>query len=291
MLFRRMVVAGVGLIGGSLGLAARRRSLVGEVVGFGRGEENLRTAMRVGAIDRYSLNPNEAAREADLVVLAVPVRSTRPVAEALLPATSPAAAVIDVGSVKAEVVNALEALVKPPAAFVGCHPIAGTEHSGAAHAFESLFEGHLCILTPTERTDPAAVERVTRLWEGVGMKVESMTPDLHDRLLALVSHLPHAVAYSLVLAIEDQRVGDRDPLEYSGGGLRDTTRIAASHPEKWRDIYLSNRREILRALDLYEAALHRLRGLIQANDANGLGRELARLRAARARLVESKSRG
>ena len=286
MLFQRMVVAGVGLIGGSLGLAARRRSLVGEVVGFGRGEENLRTAVRIGAIDRYSLKPEEAARGADLVVLAVPVRSTRRVAEALLPAASRDVTVIDVGSVKGEVVRDLEAAVAPPAAFVGCHPIAGTEHSGSVNALENLFDGHLCIITPTERSAAQALERVGRLWEGVGMRVESMAPDLHDRLLALVSHLPHVAAYSLVSAIESERVAGRDPLAYCGGALRDTTRIAASHPEMWRDIFLANRAAISRSIDLYENALRRLRELIEGEDGDGLDRELSRIRTARGRLVE-----
>ena len=284
-LFHRMVIAGVGLIGGSLGIAARRHGLVEESVGFGRGEANLRTALERGAVDRYDLDPTRAARGADLVVLAVPVASMRAVAERLLAHAAPDAVVIDVGSVKRGVVDAVEPVVHPPAAFVGCHPIAGTEQSGAAHAFPELFDGHWCIVTPTDRTPGAALERVVELWRGVGMRVETMKPDDHDRLLALVSHLPHVVAWALVDAIASERIDGREPLDYSGGGLRDTTRIAASHPDMWRDIFLANRAEVLRSLDLFEQALERLRRAIERGDGPGLRAELERLRAARERMA------
>jgi len=280
-----MVIAGVGLIGGSLGLVARRRGLVGEVVGFGRGEENLKVALERGAVDRYSLDPAKAAENADLVMLAVPVGAMRDVAKAMLAHAARDAIVIDAGSVKQAVIATVEPLVTPPRAFVGCHPIAGTEHSGAAHAFPELFEGHRCILTPTERTDPDAMARVRRLWEGVGMTVDVLTPDLHDRLLALVSHLPHVVAWALIGAIEREKVEGRDPLSYSGGGLRDTTRIASSDPRMWRDVFLANQPELVRCLDAFEAALRRLRELIERGDGDGIEAELSRLRAVRTRLA------
>jgi prephenate dehydrogenase len=287
-LFERMVIAGVGLIGGSLGLAARGRSLVGEVVGYGRGEENLKIARDRGAIDRYSRSPEEAADGADLVVLAVPVRSLRPVAERMLPHARQDAVVIDVGSVKGKVVQSLSPLVRSPAAFVGCHPIAGTEHSGAANALPNLFEGQLCIVTPTPSTVPRALARVRGFWERLGMRVESMPPADHDRLLALVSHLPHVVAYALVTAIERERVADRDPLSYSGGGLRDTTRIASSHAEMWRDIFLDNHAEVLRAIGEFSAALERLRQMIEREDAAPLEAALDRARGARSRLSKER---
>ncbi|MGH7822479.1 MAG: prephenate dehydrogenase [Candidatus Binatia bacterium] len=284
VLFERMVVAGVGLIGGSLGLAARERNLVGEIVGFGRGEDNLKTALRRGAVQRYSLEGAAAARDADLLVLAVPVGAAASVLEVLLPHAAPGVVVIDVGSVKGEVVRTVEPRVAPPASFVGCHPIAGTEHSGAANAVGRLFEGERCILTPTPATNAAALERVKALWEGVGMRVECMAPEVHDRLLALVSHLPHALAYSLVAAVEGERVDGRDPLAYSGGALRDTTRVAGSHPEMWRDIFLANRTEVLQAIERLESRLRELRDTIEDGDGERLRVELARLRAARERL-------
>lgn len=280
-LFERMVIAGVGLIGGSLGLVVRERALAGEVVGYGRSEENLATALARGAVDRYSRTPAEAAAGADLVVLAVPVLSIRAVAQRLLPHASPHAVVIDVGSVKAAVLSALEPLVRPPAAFVGCHPIAGTERSGAASAFLGLFEGRLCVLTPTATTDPGALGRVRALWQGVGMRVEEMPAPEHDRLLALVSHLPHAVAYALVSTIAGATVDGRNPLAYGGGGLRDTTRVAASDPEMWRDIFLENREQVLRAIDEFSAALAGVRASIENRDAARLVAELERSRRAR----------
>jgi prephenate dehydrogenase len=288
-LFDRMVIAGVGLIGGSLGLAARARGLVGESIGYGRGEENLRTAKRRGAIDRYSLTAAEAGHGADLIVLAVPVRSLAAVALELLPHALPDAVVVDVGSVKESVVEALEAAVRPPASFVGCHPVAGTEHSGAANALVHLFERQLCILTPTAATNSGALDRVRALWEGLGMRVETMQPDAHDRLLGLVSHLPHVVAYALVAAIEGERVGGRDPLAYSGGGLRDTSRIASSHPAMWRDIFLDNRSEVLRAIDGFRVELDRLRDLIEREDSAELEAALVRSRNARTRLKDPRS--
>jgi prephenate dehydrogenase len=286
-LFERMLIAGVGLIGGSLGLAARARGLVKEAVGYGRGEANLKIALERRAIDRYSRSAEEAARGADLVVLAVPVRSLRPVAEQVLPHAAPDAVVIDVGSVKQRVVEALEPVVRSPRELVACHPIAGTEHSGAAHAFAELFDEQLCVLTPTPRTQHVALARVRALWEGVGMRVEEMPAAEHDRLLALVSHLPHVVAYALVAAIAGERVGGRDPLAYSGGGLRDTTRIAASHAEMWRDIFLDNRAELLQAIEGFSDAISRLRGMIEREDSAALETELERVRSARRALQAS----
>jgi len=280
-LFERMVIAGVGLIGGSLGLVARERGLVGEVVGYGRSEANLETALARGAVDRYSRRAAEAAQGADLLVLAVPVRSIRAVAADLIPHASPRAVIIDVGSVKVAVLRALEPLVRAPAAFVGCHPIAGTEHSGAANALRDLFEGQLCVLTPTPTTDREALGRVRALWQAVGMRVEEMPAAEHDRLLALVSHLPHVVAYALVSAIAAESVAGRDPLAYAGGGLRDTTRIAASDAQMWRDIFLENRAEVLRAIDEFSSALARYRANIESGDDENLKGELEASRRAR----------
>ncbi len=195
-----------------------------------------------------------------------------------MPHARPGAVVIDVGSVKASVVAALDAVVRPPAHFVGCHPVAGTEHSGAANALPDLFERQLCILTPTPATDSTALGRARALWEDLGMRVEIMQAADHDRLLGLVSHLPHVVAYALINAIESARVAGRDPLAYSGGGLRDTTRIASSHAGMWRDIFLDNRAEVLRTIDEFRDELDRLRDLIDTR-----GRRVARSGARRDR--------
>ncbi len=287
-LCERMVIAGVGLIGGSLGLAVRERGLAGEVVGYGRSEENLRTALERGAIDRYERTP-EAARDADLVVLAVPVRSTRAVAEPLLAVAAKDALVIDAGSVKGEVVRIMEEITRAPQTFVGCHPIAGTELAGAANALRDLYQNQLCLITPTTRTDASALARARAVWEAVGMRVETISPEEHDRLLAMVSHLPHVAAYALIRTIEGQSVGARDPIAYSGGGLRDTTRIAASPGEMWRDIFLGNKGEVLRTIDEFVATLARLRSEIASEDVAALDADLDRARRARQRLKERRT--
>jgi prephenate dehydrogenase len=196
VLFERVAIVGVGLIGGSLALAARQAGLIGSVVGVGRGAENLATAKARGFIDRATTDP-EAVGAVDLVVLAVPVRSTEPVVRQLLPHLEPGTVLTDVGSVKAPIVSALEPLCPEPLSFVGAHPIAGSERAGAAAADEALFRGARCVVTPTARTDRTALEKIETLWRGVGATVERMSPEAHDRALAWTSHLVHVVAYAL----------------------------------------------------------------------------------------------
>jgi prephenate dehydrogenase len=283
VLFDRLTVAGVGLIGGSLAAAARAAGLVGEVIGFGRGEENLRLAERRGLVDRWSRDPAVAA-DADAIVLAVPVGACPALAGIFRPHARRGALLTDVGSVKHGIVAALESHWAGIGPVVGGHPIAGSEESGAAAARADLFHGHRCILTPTASTDRAALGRVRALWEGVGARVEEMPAELHDEILARVSHLPHLVAFALVAAVGEARPGGRDPLAYAGGGLRDTSRIAASAPELWRDIALANAPALRAALTEFRAALERLAGLIESGDGPGLEAVLEAARALRRRL-------
>jgi prephenate dehydrogenase len=279
-LFERVTIAGVGLIGGSLALAARAAGLIGEVVGYGRNEANLLTAQRRGIIDRYSRLPLDAARDADLLLLAVPVGAIAAVARACAPALRPGAVVSDVGSVKEPVVRAAEAALPPGVSFVGAHPIAGTEESGAAAAFPELFRGSRCILTPGARATPAAVERIRALWAGVGMQVDEMDAARHDQILAWVSHLPHALAFSAVAALVDA-----DPAleRFVGPSWRDLTRVAASSPEMWRDIFLANAERLDAVIARFAAALEELRRCIANGEAEPLRERLARAQAARRR--------
>lgn len=272
-LFERVTVAGIGLIGGSLALAARQAGLVGEVVGLARRSETLAEALRLGLVDRASSDPAEAARGADLLVLAVPVRALVPVARQCLASLAPAAVVTDVGSVKAPVVRELEALVSEDRHFVGAHPIAGTEEQGPAAADAALFRDQLCILTPSEHTDAASADRVQALWQGVGMRVERMSPERHDALLAAVSHLPHVVAFALVNALAAAGV---DFARYGGGSLRDATRVAASSVEMWRDILLVNAAAVDAALESFRGEVDRLREVIRRGDEAGLTELLSR---------------
>jgi prephenate dehydrogenase len=282
-LFERLTVAGVGLIGGSLARAVRDGGLAAEVVGFGRSEANLRVAAERGLVDRATRDPAVAA-DADAIVLAVPVGTCAAVAEALRPHARAGTLLTDVASVKVGVVAALEARWVGTGPMVGGHPIAGSEASGAEAAEGDLFRGRRCILTPTPTTDRTALERVRRLWEGVGAVVEEMPAAVHDELLARVSHLPHVVAYALVGAVADLAFDGRQALDYAGSGFRDTTRIAASPAPIWRDIALANAPPLRAALAEFRLALEHIERLIAAGDADGLEAALARARETRRRL-------
>lgn len=282
--FERMCVAGVGLIGGSLALAARQAGLVGEVVGFGRTARNLEVARERGIVDRIATEAADAVAGADLIVLAAPVGACVDLAVRFAPHARRDAIVTDAGSVKEWLVAGLEAAWPVPANVVGAHPIAGSEASGAGAARPGLFHGRACVLTPTTTTDVSALARVRALWEGVGARVEEMSSSVHDELLARVSHMPHLVAYALIGSLDGVRAGGRVALDYAGSGLRDTTRIAASPAELWRDIALANGPAIRRALADFRTALERLEALLGADDAAGLEAALAAARAARVRL-------
>jgi prephenate dehydrogenase len=277
-LFERVTIAGVGLIGGSLALAARAAGLVGEIIGYGRTEANLQVAQRRGIVDRYSRDIVEAARDTDLLLLAVPVSAMAAVVRACTPVLRAGAVISDVGSVKARVVAEVEAVLPPELSFVGAHPIAGTEHSGAAAAFAELFQGNRCIITPGRRTDPSAVAKVRALWEGVGMRVDEMDPARHDLILAWVSHLPHAVAFSAVSAVLD---ADAALAQFAGSSFRDLTRVAASSVEMWSDIFLANAAQVDAAIVKFIAVLEALRRAITSGDEAELKRQLERARAAR----------
>lgn len=277
-LFDRVTIAGVGLIGGSLALAARAAGLIGEVVGYGRTEANLQTAKRRGIVDRYSLDAAEAARDADLLLLAVPVKASGAVARACAQTLRAGAVVSDVGSVKQAVVEQVEAVLPAGFSFVGAHPIAGTEYSGAAAAFPELFQGSRCILTPGRRATPDAVTKIRSLWEGVGMRVDEMDPARHDQVLAWVSHLPHAIAFSAVTALLDADPGME---QFAGSSFRDLTRVAASSADMWSDIFLDNAAQVDAAVTQFIAALEAFRRAITGGDAAQLRAQLLRARAAR----------
>jgi prephenate dehydrogenase len=281
--FTQAVIIGVGLIGGSLGMVLRRKGLAASVVGVGRRVENLKTAVHVGAIDRYVVDSKEAVKDADLVILATPVDTYERHLNEWSSCLRPGAIVTDVGSVKGDLVVQSERRMPAGVHFVGAHPIAGKEKTGAAAGSEDLFTGRRCIVTPTRQTDPQALEQVQSLWQAAGAVVLTMDPYLHDKILAAVSHLPHVAAFALMNALVDIRtvVPGLDLAGHSGGGLRDTTRIAASSPEMWRDIFLWNRDNVVAWIRTYERSLGELRQLIETGDAAGVEKMLERAKEER----------
>jgi prephenate dehydrogenase len=283
-LFHQMTICGVGLIGGSLATVAREKKLVGRIVGLGRTQPNLDVALERGMLDMATRDPAEAARGADLVVLAVPILTMRETFGAMLPYLPDDAVVTDVGSVKGWVVREMEPMLKPDRALVPVHPVAGKETTGAAAAVRDLFVGRRVIVTPSARSTPEALAKVEELWRATGANVERMDPDVHDRILARVSHLPQVVASALAAALGEEQVAGRPVLEFGAGGLRDTTRIAASSAEMWRDICLTNREAILAAMKLFARDFAEFERLISAGDGEGLVRLFERGRAMRERL-------
>jgi prephenate dehydrogenase len=274
-----MAVVGVGLIGGSLALAARRANAVGWVVGVSRSEASRAAARAAGLVDETTADLAAAVSGADLVVLAAPVCTIAAQLRDLAAVVPRDALVTDVGSVKGPILAAGDAAF-PDGRFVAGHPIAGSERSGPGAARADLFVAHNWIVTPGERTDPDAVARVSALWRAVGARVVTMTAAWHDQVFASVSHLPHVVAYALMDTVARlERDGER--MKYAAGGLRDYTRIAGSDPEMWRDIFLINREALLSVMAEYRGALDRLEAAIRAGDGEGLRQQLGAIRSAR----------
>ncbi|MDQ7083366.1 MAG: prephenate dehydrogenase/arogenate dehydrogenase family protein [Aquificota bacterium] len=259
-------------MGGSFALALRESGFTGGVYGIDVNPKALETAKGMGIIDG-GFTDYEPLRDMplSLVVMATPVRTFREIALKLREFTGDGTVVTDLGSVKGKLVYELEDILGPR--FVGGHPIAGTEKSGVENSVRGLFTGKKVIITPTERTDRDALRTVVSLWERIGGVVEFMDPYLHDRVFGAVSHLPHAVAFALIDAIE-RLSGEVDLFRYPGGGFKDFTRIAASDPVMWRDIFLENRENVLRAMDVYAESLSHLRDLIERGDEEGITRFL-----------------
>lgn len=260
-------ILGVGLLGGSLGLALRQRGLAARVTGHVRRAESVAAVLAAGAADAATTDLAAAVRGAGLVVLCTPVAQMGGLVRALAPHLAPGAVVTDVGSVKASVLAAVEApLHAAGARFVGGHPMAGGEKTGVGAARAGLFDGAVCVVTPTPQTDPAAAEVVRGLWRGVGARVLDLAAEEHDALVARTSHLPHALAFALARYVLDPAAPPWQA-QLCATGFRDTTRIAAGSPALWRDILLANRAHVLAALDGLGAQLAELRAAVAAEDA------------------------
>ncbi|MBU1487024.1 prephenate dehydrogenase [bacterium] len=264
MKIEKVSIIGVGLIGGSLGLALKKKGLASKIVGIGRRETSLREALRVGTVDEVTLDLKEGVSQADLVILAAPVGSILRIGREIVPHLKQGAILTDVGSTKEEIVRALGALTKD---FVGAHPMAGSNESGVEKATASLFEKATCVITPTGETSKKALDVVENLWKKIGARVVKMSPETHDFLVAITSHLPHLAASSLVsLAAKEKEKA----VPLIATGFKDTTRIAASDPRLWSDIFLSNKEMVLSALKEYKEILSQWEELIREEDQEGI---------------------
>lgn len=288
MIYQRVALIGLGLIAGSMSLAIRRGGLAGETVGTARSAQTRETAREIGLCDRIVDTVAEAVAGADLVVLCVPVGAMATVAAEISPHLAPGATVTDVGSVKQAVIDAVGPHLPEGVHFVPGHPIAGTEHSGPSAGFPELFDARWTLLTPLEDGDPEAEAKLRALWEGMGSFVESMDANHHDLVLAVTSHAPHLIAYTMVGVADDlRRVTDSEVIKYSAAGFRDFTRIAASDPTMWRDVFLSNKDATLEILGRFTEELFALQRAIRTGDGEHLHSFFTRTREIRRGIIEA----
>jgi cyclohexadieny/prephenate dehydrogenase len=286
-LFGKLTLIGIGLIGSSIAHAARKNGLVGEIAVQTRSQKTLERAVALGLGDTYTLDPAEAAKGADLVIVCVPVGASGEVAAAIGPVLKPGATVSDVGSVKMSVIRQMQKHLPKTVHFVPAHPIAGTEHSGPDAGFAELFQNRWCILTPPDGIDTAAVDRLEAFWRGIGANVEVMSAEHHDLVLAITSHIPHLIAYNIVGTAADMEESVRaEVMKFSASGFRDFTRIAASDPTMWRDIFLHNKDAVLEMLGRFTEDLTSLQRAIRRGDGDALFDLFTRTRAIRRGIVE-----
>jgi len=288
-LFDRVALIGFGLIGSSLARALRRDSPSTSIVACARRSETLATVRRLDLADETTDDPATAAADADLVVIATPLSAYAEIGRRIAPALRPGAILTDVGSVKQAVIRDLQPHLPPGVHFVPGHPVAGTEHSGPEAGFAELFHGRWCILIALPETAPEAVARVGRMWERLGMRVVTMTADHHDKVLAVTSHLPHLIAYTIVGTATDLEDSLKsEVIEFSASGFRDFTRIAASDPVMWRDIFLNNREAVLEILQRFNEDLTALQRAIRWGEGDKLEDLFTRTRTIRRSIIEAK---
>ncbi len=287
-IYDRVALIGLGLIASSMYWAIKREGLAGEVTGYARSAETRATARDIGLCDRVCDTAIEAVEGADLVVLCVPVGAMGHVAGEISSVLKPGTTVSDVGSVKRDVIKAVAPHLPEGVHFVPTHPVAGTEHSGPRSGFAELFDNRWCLIVPQEGSDRAAVERLEALWQGMGANTEEMDADHHDLVLAVTSHAPHLIAYTMVGVADDlRRVTDSEVIKYSAAGFRDFTRIAASDPTMWRDVFLSNRDATLEILGRFTEELFALQRAIRTGDGDHLFDYFTRTRAIRRGIIEA----
>lgn len=272
--FNNVTIIGVGLIGGSLAKVLKAKGLAGRITGAGRSRQTLELALRLGVIDHLGHGTMHAVEDADLVVLASPVGAFETVVREIGPHLKKGSILTDVGSVKGELVRKIEDLLPGGVRYVPGHPIAGKEKFGVAEASDTLFRGAKCILTPTKNTDAQALDAVREVWTAAGAQVIVMDADMHDKVFAAVSHMPHVAAFAMMSAVAGLNTGTEEYLAFSGAGFRDFTRIAASSPEIWKDICLMNRENIIQMIERYQLVLSMIKKDLVAEDGKRLEKHL-----------------
>jgi len=291
-MLNKLVIIGVGLIGGSFALALRKAGLVRHITGLGRSKKNLQNALELGILDEATDDYLQALEKADLVLLAVPVGQTAIILERINPYLEPQTIISDVGSTKQDVIAAARSSIPGHFKnFVPAHPIAGAELSGANAANADLFRNKNLILTPSDETGNEALESIKKLWQGCGARVSLMQPYQHDETLALMSHLPHILAFTLMNHILSNSTENNSEalLNFTGGGFRDFTRIAGSSPEMWRDICLANRKLLLQQINTYQNELTRMHEMLEDNNGAALEKYFLKAQVTRLKFLENKN--
>lgn len=288
VIYKKVALIGLGLIAGSMAHAMRRGGVCGEITGYARSAETRDVAREIGLVDQVCDTMVEAVKDADLVVLAVPVGAMAQVASEISGHLKQGATITDVGSVKADVIEAVAPFVPDGVHFVPAHPLAGTEHSGPNSGFAELFDNRWCIIVPVKDSDQAAVDQLQKYWQALGANTEIMDAQHHDLVLAVTSHTPHLIAYTMVGVADDlRRVTDTEVINFSAAGFRDFTRIAASDPTMWRDVFLHNKAATLEILGRFTEELFDLQRAIRSGDGDYLHDYFTRTRAIRRGIIDA----
>lgn len=287
-IYDKVALIGLGLIASSMAHAMRRGRVAGQIVGYARSAQTREIAREIALCDHITETAAEAVQDADLVVLCVPVGAMGAVAQEIAPHMASGATLSDVGSVKRSVIDAVVPTLRDDVSFIPAHPLAGTEHSGPRSGFATLFDNRYCLITPAEGAESAAIERLSAFWAALGARVEEMDPDHHDRVLAVTSHAPHMIAYTMCGVADDlAQVTDSEVIKYSAAGFRDFTRIAASDPTMWRDVFLNNREATLEILGRFTEELFALQRAVRRGEGEVLFDYFTRTRAIRRGIIEA----
>ena len=286
--FEKVCIVGLGLIGGSIGLAIKRSNISNQITGYARSNSTLERAIELGLVDSVKDNLKDAVNNSDLVILATPLSTFRELVEEMSPFLKKGCIITDTGSAKLTVIEDLKDILPNGVEFVPGHPIAGTEESGPDAGFAELFDNRWCILTPTEDNSSNAVDLVKGFWESIGSKVEIMDPMHHDKVLAITSHIPHLIAFNIVGTANNlANVTEKEVVKYSAGGFRDFTRIAASDPKMWSDIFTYNSDAVLEMLDLFSNDLAKLKAAVIKKDSDLLSSNFEKTREVRKNIIDA----